>query len=151
MNYLIDTNVLLRFFDLADPRNAEIVAAIDAITAATTETYVCAQVLIEYWVSATRPREANGFGLDAAQADLRLAEIETLFTLLPEPPDIAARWRRLAVEHAVQGKQAHDARIVAVMLAHSVTHILTLNAADFARYAEVTVTTPQDILGAPEA
>ena len=108
-------------------------------------------MLIEYWVSATRPREVNGFGLDTAQADLRLTEIETLFTLLPEPPDIAARWRRLAVGHAVQGKQAHDARIVAVMLAHGVTHLLTLNPTDFARYPEITVVTPQGIISQPNA
>ena len=39
---LIDTNVLLRFFDLADPRNPEIVQAPDVMTKASEETYVCA-------------------------------------------------------------------------------------------------------------
>ena len=38
-------------------------------------------------------------------------------------------WRRLVVAHAVQGRQVHDARLVALLPAHGITHILTLNAA----------------------
>jgi predicted nucleic acid-binding protein len=146
MKTLIDTNILLRFFDLADPRNAEIAAAIDALTSATAETYVCAQVLIEYWVAATRPREVNGFGLDPEEADLRIGQIETLFVCLPEPPDMARRWRELATQYRALGKNAHDARIAALMLANGVEGILTLNASDFARYEGITPVSPSDVL-----
>ena len=38
-------------------------------------------------------------------------------------------------------------RIAALMLAHGVTHILTLNPTDFARYSGITAVTPQEILG----
>ena len=34
------------------------------------------------------------------------------------------------------GKQVHDANIVATMLAHGVGRLLTLNAADFRRFAD---------------
>jgi len=33
------------------------------------------------------------------------------------------------------GVQVHDAHLVATMLAHNITHILTFNTFDFARYA----------------
>jgi predicted nucleic acid-binding protein len=147
MNYLIDTNVLLRFFDISDSRNAEVVAAIDKVTSLTEDTYVCAQILIEYWAVATRPPDVNGFGLDPAEADIRLTQIEALLTCLPEPVDLARRWRALATKYAVKGKQAHDARIAAVMLAHGITHILTLNPDDFARYEGITPMTPSEAIG----
>lgn len=146
MKYLIDTNVLLRFFDISDSRNAEVVAAIDKVTSLTEDTYVCAQVLIEYWAVATRPLDVNGFGLDPTEADIRLAQIETLLACLPEPVDVARRWRGLATRYGVRGKQAHDARITAVMLAHGVTHILTLNPDDFARYEGIKSLTPSDVV-----
>jgi predicted nucleic acid-binding protein len=44
----------------------------------------------------------------------------------------------------VQGKQAHDARLVAAMKRHSINQILTFNTADFARYAEITAISPLD-------
>jgi predicted nucleic acid-binding protein len=50
--------------------------------------------------------------------------------------------RALIITHAVQGKQVHDVRIAALMAAHGITHILTLNGADFTRYPAVTVLDP---------
>jgi len=146
VSYLIDTNVLLRFFDLTDPQNGEIVRALDAVTRASEETFVCAQVLIEYWAVATRPREANGLGLDIAEADQNLDEIEALFACLPEPPDMAERWRAVVTQHSVSGKQAHDARLAALMQAHGVVHLVTLNPQDFARYQDITPLTPAEAL-----
>ncbi len=37
--------------------------------------------------------------------------------------------------YGVSGVQVHDARLVAAMISHGATHILTFNTADFARYA----------------
>jgi predicted nucleic acid-binding protein len=51
-------------------------------------------------------------------------------------------WRRLVGAHAVSGKSAHDARLVAAMKVHGITHILTFNSGDFGRYPEVTVIEP---------
>jgi predicted nucleic acid-binding protein len=49
------------------------------------------------------------------------------------------RWLELVTANGAHGKRAHDARLVAVMLANGVTRVLTLNAADFAGLGEVTV------------
>lgn len=35
----------------------------------------------------------------------------------------APEWRRLVVNYGVSGVQVHDARLVATMLVHDVTHI----------------------------
>lgn len=146
MSYLVDTNAILRFFDLTDSRNVEVVGALDVITEETEEVYVCAQVIIEYWAVATRPREANGMGLSIAEATEKLDKIGKLFPCLPEPPDVVRIWREVVGKHSVCGKQAHDARLMSLMLAHGVTRLLTLNPGDFARYQEITVVTPQQIL-----
>ena len=48
-------------------------------------------------------------------------------------------------KHSVLGKQAHDTRLVALMEAHGLTHLLTFNAGDFARFPGVTCVEPADI------
>lgn len=146
MRYLIDTNVLLRWSVADDPHYAACVGAVDALTVRGIDVCVCAQVLIEYWAVSTRPRDVNGLEFSPSDVDERLTEVDRIFTLLPEPPDIALRWRKIAAEHSVVGKQAHDARIAALMTAHGVTHILTLNVSDFARYQGITPVTPQEVL-----
>jgi predicted nucleic acid-binding protein len=70
-----------------------------------------------------------------AEADRWLRVVERLFRLFPDAPAIYAEWRRLVVAQGVSGAKVHDARLVATMLAYAATHILTLNTADFARYA----------------
>ena len=146
MSYLVDTNVILRFFNLSDKRNAEVVSAMDAITSAGEDTFVCAQVFIEYWVVATRPIDVNGLELTALEADRNLGEFEKLCACLPEPSDMALRWRTLVRKYTVTGKQAHDARIAAFMIAHGITHLVTLNPSDFARYPEITTVIPAEIV-----
>ena len=48
------------------------------------------------------------------------------------------------VAHAVSGVQVHDARLVAAMHVHAVTHLLTLNDRDFTRYPDITAVNPRN-------
>jgi hypothetical protein len=59
--------------------------------------------------------------------------IEGNFQLLPDTDRVHAEWRRLVVSSSVAGVQVHDARLVAAMMVHGVTRLLTLNDRDFAR------------------
>jgi len=43
----------------------------------------------------------------------------------------------------VTGKRAHDARLVAAMLRHRISQLLTINATDFTRYTGIAVVEPQ--------
>jgi len=72
--------------------------------------------------------------------------IREKFTCLSELADITDLWQQVASRYDVVGKQAHDARIAAFMLAHGVTFILTLNPTDFARYSSITAVTPQKVI-----
>ena len=42
----------------------------------------------------------------------------------------------------------HDARLVATMLVHGVTDLLTLNDRDFSRYVGIRAVHPRDVAGA---
>ena len=113
---LVDTSILARMRDADHPRRATCIEALRRLIA-TGRPCICAQVLIEFWAVATRPREVNGLGLTVDEAEKDLDDWGQSLELLPEPPDVAARWRALVRQYAVQGRQSHDTRLVAVMLA----------------------------------
>jgi predicted nucleic acid-binding protein len=141
----VDTNVLLRSIDVghaAQPiaQNAMIRLGRDGASLS-----IFSQNLIEFWAVATRPIANNELGLSIAQTGEELTKLKSLFTLLPDTADIHSEWERLAHQNEVIGKQAHDARLVAAMLVHSVTHLLTFNIADFKRYSEITVVSPSAV------
>lgn len=146
MRYLVDTNVLLRWSDSLAPEFQQCQDAVRALHEQGAETFVCAQTLIEYYAVATRPREVNGLGVSAASAYQDILDALGVLVCLPEPPDIAEGWLGLVHRHPVMGKQAHDARLAAFMIAHGITQLLTLNPSDFARYQQITAVTPADVL-----
>jgi len=147
VSYLIDTNVLLRISDEDDPRHTECSAAIDILGGRNEPLFVCAQVLAEFWVVLTRPRDVNGWGLAFDKAVVEMADARASFPCLAEPTDIADRWQQVVFDNKCMGRQAHDARIAALMLAHGVTHLLTLNGGDFARYQGITPVSPAEVVG----
>lgn len=145
MSYLLDTNILVRLLTLEDPRNAEIVQALEALRGSGETCQTCAQVLIEYWAVATRPIDVNGLGLSPLECCHNIRQMVNLFPCVPEPPDILTRWETLVSHHLVLGRQAYDARIAALMQAHGLDKILTYNVDDFGRYDFIAALTPTDL------
>ena len=87
--------------------------------------------------------DANGLGLTTIETESKLESLFPTVRILRDERKIYERWRELVADHEVKGKQVHDARIVAAMLRHEISHLLTFNAPDFARYSEITVVEPQ--------
>ena len=77
------------------------------------------------------------------------AFLESHFAVFADTPAVFDEWKRLVAAYKVTGKPSHDARLVAAMLAHGITHILTFNDQDFRRYAGATAVTPASILAPP--
>lgn len=143
MRILTDSGVLLRLHHPPDPLRTVVERAVRALRFRQDEPVVAFQNLTEFWNVCTRPKTARGgFGLSQAETERRLGVIELGFPRLDEPPAAYPNWRQLVVAHQVQGKQVHDARLVALMMACGITHILTLNGPDFARYPGITVVDP---------
>lgn len=142
MNVLVDTNILGR---MAEPGHPHYQTALDAAAAFQQRLdtlCVVPQVLYEFWVTATRPVAVNGLGLSATEATVELVKVKALFVFLPDTAAIYPEWERIVSLHQVLGKNAHDARLVAAMAIHRVSHILTFNTADFARFSSVTTLNP---------
>jgi len=125
--------------------------ALDTLKQRGDAVYVTPQNLIEFWNAATRPVQNNGFGITPLQAEQEVMRIESYFRTAEETPFIYPAWRQIVSSVGVSGAQVHDARLVAVMQVHGLTHLLTLNTRDFARYPGITVVPPQDVLGTPPA
>lgn len=149
MTVLLDTNLLARLAQHTHPLHVAARDAIAVLQRAGETLRLVPQNLYEFWVVATRPIAANGLGFTAPQADAELTRLETLFPLLPDSAAVFAEWWRLVVAHSVLGKNAHDARLVAAMRTHGVTHLLSFNVADFSRFPGITVLDPNAVTAPP--
>lgn len=146
MRYLVDTNVLLRLLQRNDPDYSTIRQAVRILMGRGDELCCAPQNIVEFLNDCTKPATAKGgFGLTVAETDRRVRLTERIFTILEETPAVYPEWRRLVVDNAVSGVQVHDARIVSMMNVHGITHILTLNGADFSRYTGIMSVSPDEI------
>ena len=145
MSYLIDTNVLLRSAQPQHPMRKDAVAATLKLKQGGESLCIIPQNLIEFWAVATRPASANGLDLSVAEAAKELKRLKRFFTLRHDTPAIYPKWERLVIQHQVTGKPSHDARLVAAMMVHQITRILTFNTDDFRRFSDITAIDPTSI------
>jgi len=145
MAYLADTNVVLRRILANDPLHAVVRAAVDRLLLRGETIYITPQNLVEFRALATRPASANGLGMTTAQAAAETQRLEALFPMAAETPAIYPLWRSLVDAHDVIGRQVFDARLVAVMQAHGLTHLLTLNPTHFRRFPGLTIVDPHNV------
>ena len=115
MNYLIDTNILLRLVQTLSLHHKEAETAVDKLLKQGITLFVTLQNISEFWNVCTRPADKNGLGFTIAQTDFELSKIEQIFDLLPDTEEVYRNWRELVVNHSVSGIQVHDAKIVAAL------------------------------------
>ncbi len=143
---LVDSNLCLRILHEDHPQHQTAIEAVSILTQRGEELCVVPQNLIEIWAVATRPVKAtNGLGLSTQEAVEALQTIKGNFTVLADMEGLYRRWEALVIRHQVSGKATHDARIVAAMLEHGQTSILTFNTGDFTRYPGIDVVHPADV------
>lgn len=144
-NVLLDTNMWLRIADPTAATHGVAAASVKSLSGAAHTTCTCVQVLIEFWVVATRPCSVNGLEWTTPRTDAFVQHILERCHLLEDKESIFPIWRTLVQTHDIKGKRSHDARIAAVMAAHGVLHLLTFNGADFAAFPQVKVLAPADV------
>ena len=101
--------------------------------------------MAEFWNVSTRPRTRNGYGLTIEKTQGNAEELERPFLFLPDTEAVYRVWRRIIVEHRIHGVQVHAARLAAILYAYGLTHILTLNTTDFARFTGLTAVHPGSV------
>lgn len=141
-DYLLDTNILLRSRDIASPDYNFVDRTIRYLISNNHQCFITSQVLIEFWVVATRPVAVNGLGWTPEETERAVQMLINQFSLLE---DIFRIWLSLATTYKILGKRTHDLRIQAVALAHNISHILTLNPKDFVEVEGITIVHPNSI------
>ena len=137
---------------LADPDSEQHAVAIQALAQLLgqgDEVYLTPQNFIEFWAVATRPVEGNGFGWTTERTAKEVADLQERFPMLPDLPEVFTRWLELVQQLPVRGKRVHDARLVAVLQAHAVEHLITFNTADFAAFSFLSLIDPHQLVNTP--
>ena len=141
----MDTNVLLR---LADPANPQYPVARDAVKVLGEDGHTLTlvpQTLYEFWAVATRSLRANGLEMSVADARAAVDRFREFFQLRRDERAIFELWLDLTTRRGVRGVNSHDVRLVAAMTRHGLDAILTFNGKDFRRFGGVTVLDPSAV------
>ncbi len=131
----IDTNVLVYARFLEAPHHRAARQLLDRAIQDAEPLRISRQVIREYLSVVTRPQTwPIAITLESALGDAyRLANS---FEILEDGPIVTDRLITLCREVPVGGRQIHDANVVATMLAHGETRLLTFNNSDFRRYGD---------------
>lgn len=133
----LDTNVLIAATDTSRRLHLDAQRLLMLANRSGVHLGVSGQILREYLVVATRPSEVNGLGMSAREALINVEEFRKRLVFYEETEAVANRLRQLVRDHGVVGKRIHDANLVATMLVHGISRIITENLDDFAVFAEI--------------
>ena len=142
-------NIIVRLLHVASAQHQLAKDAVDKLRVAKDKLCLVPQNFYEFRSVVTRPISVNGLGFTAARAQKEVTGLKGAFDLLQETPAFFPEWERLVGLHAIIGKNAHDSRLVAAMMVHGITHLLTFNQQDFQRFTNITVLTPADVMAMP--
>jgi predicted nucleic acid-binding protein len=129
----VDTNILVYATQATSPHRDAARDGLRRFSASEGRLCLSRQILREYLSVVTRPQLfLNPVSMAEALADV--AGFATHFELLEDGPDVGTRLMELCRLVPIAGRQAHDANIVATMLAHGEDRLLTVNRSDFRRF-----------------
>ena len=132
---VVDTNILVHSSATASPDHARARAALGRL-AASDPIAVSRQILREFLSATTRP-QSWAKAATLAEATRNTGAFIQRFAVLEDGPAVWDEFMKLSRSFAFGGKQVHDATIVATMLAHGETRLLTFNEADFRRFGSL--------------
>jgi predicted nucleic acid-binding protein len=130
----VDTNILVYATQISSPHRDAARAALQVNSRGAARLRLSRQIFREYLAVVTRP-QLFAEPLPMAEALADVARFAAAFDVLEDGPEVGARLVELCRGVAVAGRQVHDANIVATMLAHGETRLLTANRGDFQRFA----------------
>jgi predicted nucleic acid-binding protein len=129
----VDTNVLVYATRQVSQWHAPARTALEQLAETDEPIRISRQILREYLAATTRPQPGT-VPLTMAQALADVAGFAAAFEVLEDGPAVMQELVVLCRAVPLGGRQVHDANIVATMLTHGETRLLTFNAADFTRF-----------------
>jgi predicted nucleic acid-binding protein len=144
----LDTNILVHANVAESPRHGVALETVEQLSEAGVEMWISRQVLREFLAVLTRPQVfLKPRPISTITATVR--QFETLFRIAEENATVTARLLDLLERTPVGGRQVHDANIVATMLSHGVTRLVTENTTDFKRFADLITVLPLGAVDQP--
>jgi predicted nucleic acid-binding protein len=98
--YLLDTNVVMRFCNPSDVQHQLATDTISRLLMQSDECLLVTQVIIEFWVVATRPTQVNGLGWTVEQTRSTIDQLLDRFPFLEESPQIFPNWLNLVTTNS---------------------------------------------------
>ena len=130
---LLDNNILVRMAQSDSPHFAATRTAVFK-KKRTDNLVIVPQCLYEFWAFASRSKLNNGLEMEPPRVTRWIHRFRSLFTLLPDNPELPDRWLALVEAHQIKGFQAHDARYVAAMQCYGITTLMTYNLPHFKKF-----------------
>lgn len=131
----IDTNILVADACEAAPSHEKCSSLMDRLHASRAPLFISRQVLREVAATLTRP-QPWGPAIPPEMLAADLSRYLKLYRVAEESAKSTDQLLAFIRDGRAQGRQFHDANIVAVMLANRVGRLATLNGKDFARYGQ---------------
>lgn len=130
----VDTNILVYASRQRSPFHTRATAGLRRVGSEGGSLWFSRQILREYLAVVTRPQPTEP-ALPSAAAVADAEGFLAKFEVAEDGPRVTRTLLQLLAQHPSGGKQVHDANIVATMLTHGITRLLTFNVADFQRFA----------------
>jgi predicted nucleic acid-binding protein len=130
----VDTNVLIYHQLSQSPWHSAARQKLQDLEKAGHPLWVSRQILREYLAAMSGPGVLT---TPVAMATLisHVQSFQSQFLIAEDGSAVTSQLLTLLASVACAGKQVHDANIVATMLAHNISKLLTHNVADFTRFA----------------
>jgi predicted nucleic acid-binding protein len=132
----VDTNVLVYATVMTAPLHSRANSSLQNALQVGSRLWISRQVLREYVMVITRPQTFMQ-PLSGVAAANQAGTLMSRFQIAEDTSAVTTQWLTLLSQIPMGGKQVYDANIVATMLAHGLTHILTHNVSDFARFGSL--------------
>lgn len=129
----VDTNILLRAIIPNMNLHVQAESLVQKMWEDGVELWISRQVIREYLVQATHPKTLRPT-LTINQVMNQMQIITSLFRVADETTAVTAQLLELLKTYPTQGKQVHDANLVATMLINQIDTLLTLNVDDLKRF-----------------
>jgi predicted nucleic acid-binding protein len=143
---LLDTNVITRLLNRAAHEQRAL--AYGCLIKLREELHIpciVPQTLIEFWAVATLSAEDNGLDFTAEQARREIEGLLTVVRFLHDEVAVHTIWLSLVTSYQLTGRTVFDARLVANMIRHGISHLITFNPDNFAAYREITAAHPAGV------
>ena len=129
----LDTNILIYASFPGTPLHAAARARLSELDASGATLWASRQVLREFLAIATRPGTVLPPPTPTALSEV-VRQFEAAFQIADEDAGVTTLLIDLLKSRTIQGRQVHDANIVATMQRYGIPCLLTNNTSDFVRY-----------------